>query len=323
MNGNFETIRQILARNEPIAIICSLRPTLDEMAAALSLYIALGDSGKNVSIVSPQEPLVEVASLVGIDKVKRSFDGGKSGDLTVSFPYQEGEIDKISYTLEGGFLNIIVKASQQGLSFSEKDVLFKRSGDGPSVIFTIGVGRLSDLTPIFNLEEVKNTTIVNIDNKPDNQGYGEIVLVNPQASSLSEEVANLILGLDLRLDIDASQNILSGISAATNNFSNPKTSALSFEMAAIMMRNGARREQRREDRQSFTPPVSQNPILNPILTQNPNQQVAQTPRSGQAGQQNPNNRGNIQREYQKEDKDTTPPGDWLEPKIFKGSTNVG
>lgn len=320
MNGNFDAIRQIISRNEPIAVVCAERPTLDEMAAALSLYLALSDSGKNVSIVSPQEPLVEVSSLVGIDKVKRSFDGGKSGDLTVSFPYQEGEIDKISYTLEGGFLNIIVKASQMGLTFSEKDVIFKRSGDTPSVIFTVGVRGLSDLTPIFNLGEVKNTTIINIDNNPNNQGYGEIVLINPQASSLSEEVANLILSLDLRLDVDASQNILSGIQSATNNFSNPKTSALAFEMAGICMRNGARRGQRKEDRQSFPQSIPQDSMSGEDLSPN---QKAQTPPSGQAGQpQNSSSRGNVTREYQKENKDTTPPGDWLEPKIFKGSTNV-
>ena len=315
MDGNFDAIRQAIARNEPIAVICSSRPALDEMAAALSLYLSLADSGKNVSILSPQEPLVEVSNLVGVDRVKRSFDGGKSGDLTVSFPYQEGEIDKISYTLEGGFLNIIVKASQMGLSFSEKDVLFKRSGDAPGVIFTIGVGRLSDLTSIFNLEEVKNTTIINIDNNPDNQGYGEIVLVNPQASSLSEEIANLILSLDLRLDIDSSQNIMSGIQSATNNFSNPKTSALAFEMAAVCMRNGASRGQRAKDRQSFPPVISQSSPQGSIPIQNPNQKIVQPP--------TPNNRGNVTREYQKENKDATPPGDWVGPKIFKGSSNVG
>lgn len=314
MNGNLETIRQIIARNEPMAVICGVRPTIDQMAAALSLYLALSNGGKDVSIISPQEPLVEVSNLVGIDKVKRAFDGGKSGDLTVSFPYQEGEIDKISYTLEGGFLNIIVKATQLGLSFSEKDVIFKRSGDAPGVIFAVGVDKLSDLTGVFNLDDVKNTTIVNIDSNPDNQGYGEIVLVNPQASSLSEEIANLVLALDLRLDIDSSQNILSGIQSATNNFSNPNTSALAFEMAANMMRNGATRSQKRTDRQSFPPVVSQDLNQRPF-PMHPQKQKPQLP-------QNPNNRGNVAREYQKENKDTAPPGDWIEPKVFKGPTNV-
>lgn len=317
MNNNFESIRQALGRNELMAVIAGVNPTIDQMAAALSLYIALSGSGKNVSILSPQEPLVEVSNLVGIDKVRRNFDGGKSGDLTVSFPYQEGEIDKISYTLEGGFLNIIVKATQLGLTFSEKDVIFKRSGDAPGVIFAVGVEKLSDLTGIFNLDEVKNTTIINIDNNPNNQGYGEIVLVNPQSSSLSEEIANLILALDLRLDIDSSQNILSGIQSATNNFSNPNTSALAFEMVGVCMRNGAIRIQKRSDRQSFPPIVSQDLSQRPFPGQ-PQKQKSQQPQQPP----NPNNRGNITREYQKENKDTTPAGDWLEPKVFKGSTNV-
>ncbi len=309
MNGNFDAIRQVLAKNGSIVVTVGPKPTVDEMGAALALYLSLRDSGKDVSVVSPQEVLVEVSNLVGVDQVRKSYQGGRSGDLTVSFPYQEGEIDKISYTLEKGHLNIIVKASAMGLSFSEKDVLFRRSADTPSVIFTVGVAKLSDLTPIFNLDSIKNTTIINIDNNADNQGFGEVVLVNPQASSLSEEVANLILGLDLRLDVDSSQNLLSGLSFATNNFSNPRTSALAFEMAAIMMRNGAKRGQRTKDRQAFIQRPSQQ--QNPNISQNSSQN------------QNPNNRGNITREYQKENKDDeAPPGDWLAPKIFKGSTNV-
>ena len=67
---------------------------------------------------------MEVSSLVGIDKVKKSFNGGANGDLTVTFPYKEGEIEKISYTLEEGKLNILVKAGENGLSFNEKDVEF-------------------------------------------------------------------------------------------------------------------------------------------------------------------------------------------------------
>jgi len=50
--------------------------------------------------------------------------GGQGGDLIVSFPYKEGEIDKVSYTLENELLNIVVKEGPLGLNFSQKDVKF-------------------------------------------------------------------------------------------------------------------------------------------------------------------------------------------------------
>ena len=313
MNGNFDTVKQAIEKPGSLAIVVSARPNMDQMGGALALYLGLKDLGKDVSIISSQDPLVEVSNLVGVDKVRKSFESGQSGDLTVSFPYQEGEIEKISYTLENGFLNIVVKASAQGLTFNEKDILFKRTGSAtPLVLFAVGVQKLSDLTPMFNLDSLKDTVIVNIDNSPDNQGFGEVSFVNPNASSVSEEVANLMLGLDLRIDIDGSQNILSGISFGTQNFSNPRTSALAFEMAAIMMRRGAKRAQKKDrpDRHNNSSPIQSFPNA---PTQN---QLSRL-------QQELKNRGNIQRENQRENNDTTPSGDWMEPKVFKGSTNVG
>ena len=183
--NNLDRIIELLNKNEPIGIALGTNYGLDEMAAALGLYLSLLDSGKQVSIASPQSPLVEVSNLVGIDKVKPNFEGPKGGDLIVSFPYQNDEIDKVSYTLEEGHLNIIVKGKDGVLSFGEKDVIFKNTQTAPSAVFVIGTSRLSDLGRLFDPETMKNSQVVNIDNKADNQGFGDIVMVQPTASSVS------------------------------------------------------------------------------------------------------------------------------------------
>ena len=103
------------------------------MGAALSLYLALKTTGKNVTVATPSSPLVEVSSLVGIDEVKTSL-GGEGGDLVVSFPYKEGEIEKVSYTRDDNFLNIVVKAGENGLNFKETDVKFTRGAAAPEVL---------------------------------------------------------------------------------------------------------------------------------------------------------------------------------------------
>ena len=48
------------------------------------------------------------------------------------------------------------------------------------------------LVQLFDPAVLKDTVVVNIDNKPDNQGYGDIVMVSNKFSSISEAVANLI-----------------------------------------------------------------------------------------------------------------------------------
>ena len=61
-------------------------------------FLSLQAANKTVSILSAKQPLVEVSNLIGIDQVKANFES-KSGDLIVSFPYQNDEIGKVSYTL--------------------------------------------------------------------------------------------------------------------------------------------------------------------------------------------------------------------------------
>lgn len=283
-----QKLKELIANNEKIAIAVGKNPSIDEMGAALSLYLSLKASNKNVVVACPTEPLVEVSSLVGIDKVKTIF-ASDGADLVVSFPYKEGEIEKVSYTLEDGDLNIIVKAGSNGLSFAEKDVRYKRGGGSSlsSLLFVIGTPRLSDLGKLFDPELLKETTVVNIDNKVDNQGFGDIVLVSPRFSSVCEQIANLINFLGLPLDIDGAQNLLSGISFATDNFQKPTTSFLAFEMAGVLLKKGAVRK----------PSISFKPL--------PQMQEIQEEDFGQ------------DRQSQEE-----APPDWLAPKVYKGSTLV-
>ena len=247
-NPNIQKIKDLVTQSRSIAILVGGASGLDEMASALSLFLSLRYANKQVVIACPVAPTVAISSLVGIDKVKTSFQSASSGgDLVVSFPYREGEIEKVSYTIDNGFLNIVVKAGETGLAFDERDVQYKRGGEAagdapPELMFVIGTPRLTDLGNLFNPEYLRDTRVVNIDNKVENQGFGDIILVSPQASSVSELIADVIMGLGLELDLDIAQNLLSGISDATSNFQSPSTSSVAFEIAGVLMRKGAVRE---------------------------------------------------------------------------------
>ncbi len=240
-NNVVQQIKDAIAQSQSIGVVAPKNPSMDEMAAALSLYLLLKSTNKNVSIASPSDPIVEISSLVGIDKVEKALKGsGGVGDLTVSFPYTEGEIEKVSYTLEEGYLNIIVKAAEQGLTFDEKDVEYTRGGGNLDLVFTVGAPNLADLDPVFDTQNL-DIKIVNIDNKEENEQFGDIVLISQKLSSLSEGVADLALSLGLHIDEDSAQNLLNGISSETGNFQDSKTSSLAFEMAALLMKKGATR----------------------------------------------------------------------------------
>lgn len=300
-----QKIKDLLPKHEHIAIVVGQNPTLDTMGAALALYLTLQQSQKKVTIASPTDPIVEISSLVGIDKVEKSLNGA-AGDLVVSFPYKDGEIEKVSYTIEDDFLNIVVKAGGNGLTFSEKDIQYKRGGTTPSLLFVVGTPRLSDLGQLFNPNALKDTTVINIDNKGDNQGFGDIVLVSPKFSSVSEQVAHLLSFLQLHIDVDSAQNLMSGILQATDNFQKPTTSYLALEMAGMLMRRGAQRHMQTYQRQPQFIPSDESDFMIPDeesvedLSQKTKKEEPKT-------QQRP---------------DKNPPPDWLMPKVYRGSTNL-
>ena len=309
-NVTFQKIRDLLDKHEVIGIAVGNNPTVDEMAAALSLNLYLSSLNKKVSIASPAPTLVELSSLVGIDKVKTSLDGD-SGDLIVSFPYQNTAIQKVSYTIEEGFLNIVVKADEKGLNFLDNEVKFRRGGGVPTLLFVVGTSRLLDLGTLFNPEALKDTVVVNIDNKADNQGFGDVVLVSANFSSVSEQMTRLLTYFEPKLEVDIAQNLLAGISFATDNFQNPKTSYVAFEMAGMLLRSGAQRgiahkskyQDVDESLMSFVPQAPiQPPVQRPMQDQRPMQPKRE------------------EKTQVKSDKNPTP--DWLTPKVYKGQTNV-
>ncbi len=346
MDSSIQRIKDLLEQNDTINIAVGKNPTIDEMGAALALSLSLQQVGKKTVVACPTEPLVELSNLVGINKVTQALSG-EGGDLVVSFPYKEGEIEKVSYTIDAGYLNIVVKAGTSGLSFKEDDVKYKRDGQAPKNLFIIGTSRLSDLETLFDPNKLKDTTIVNIDTKKDNQGFGDIVVVSPEASSVSEKIAELLILLALPVDTDIAQNLLSGITQATGNFQKPITTAVAFEMAGILMKKGAIRAQRTQPRadvnedeedlfMSFAKQPQQAPSPFPLPQKGFNQPQQPMPRPQRPVQtQFPSQQPTIpqnnsapflkpatQSPEDKTQKEEEAPPDWLTPKVYRGSSTI-
>lgn len=340
-NNLVQQVKDAISRSNSIGVVVGQNPTLDDMAATLSLYLLLNQIGKKVVVASPTTPLVEVSSLVGINKVQTNL-GGEAGDLVVSFPYAEGEIDKVSYTLENNQLNIIVKSGEKGLSFDERDVRYTRGSGRVDLLFVVGTARLSDLGELAAGDKLSGAKIINIDNKGVNQKFGDIVLVYPQATSVTEVVGDLILSLGLNIDQDAAQNMLSGLTSATNNFQDPRTSALAFEVASFAVKSGAKRDgaaraqattfmTTQQVQQMQQPPQQQQFSNNQqmerqkfedLTPERPStfQEVAR-PQPQTETQRVQRIQEDLQQEHAASQTKEAPI-DWLSPKVYKGSTNV-
>lgn len=218
-----QKLGELLAREQVINILVRKDPDIDTMAGALALFLSLEKTGKQVSIVCPSEPIVEISSLVGIDKVGRAFKGANGRDLTLILPYEKGKIDKISYNIEGDKIHLVVKAGPQGLGFDKNDIEFVQSGEAQAKVILVGVSNpAADLGDLYREEFASGEDVINI--------------------SGSENITFALQQLGLPVDIDIAQNLLSGIISATDNFQNAKTEGSTFEAAAFLMKYGAKRQ---------------------------------------------------------------------------------
>ena len=292
---------------------------IDNTAAALSLYLSLRSAGKNVQVISLSDPMVEESHLVGIDNIEKSFSGNVK-TLTISVPYREGEIDKVSYNIEKDRLNVNLFAQTHGISFSEKDINYIRQGSAPSALITLGVRLKSDLAGVTEL--VQDSKILQIDIRS-NDRLGSIALIDPTYSSVSEAVTELLYELAFPVDIDTAQNLLDGIVAATDNFS--KTASMfAFQFAGLLMQSGAQRRQVEQMPQAEEVFPQAEELLKPRDV-NYNQKVARdffkssVPAPVTPAPSNISNQPSPEEVPQGETTGGEVPSDWFLPKVFKGS----
>lgn len=330
--------RNLLENAKSVLIAVHANPTVDSIAASLSLYLALSSVGKQATVICPTSMTVEFNQLVGVDKVVGSVSGGSGRNLIISFPYQEGSIEKVSYNIENDTFNLVIEPREGYPQVTPENIRYSNGGGTTDLVITINSPRLTDLGRTYqdNQNLFRDKPLINIDYASHNARYGKVNLVDPSVSCTSELVVSLLSQLGFTIDADTASNLLTGISAGSANFSSETTSASTFEAAAICLKSGARKSIQmaapiQYGSDAFAPMGQQQPVSIPF----PNPPKASFPRP-QAGSFSNSNiqsqpiMGKPQTGKQKTASPThqppresthpeTPP-DWLKPKIYKGST---
>lgn len=331
--------QQSVERARSILVILSNRPTTDHIAAALALYLALPEIGKNVNVACGSKPS-NASSLIGSDKIVSSI--GSSSNFIVSLDYEEGSIEKVSYNIEGDKFNLVIEP-RPGFNFSKDKVHFNNGVGQADLLIMIGVSNPQDTGEMFSQLEpmMGKADVINIDTNNRNMRYGRTNLVYDNMGSVSELVTQLLSEMQLLNNTDAASNLLTGIGEATNQFTSPTTTSDSFESAALLMRVGAKKiavspthapaeyrppaqpaswNQPSQHRQGFshTAPSygTQSPSRPPLAPRAPRQQsYTPAPQPVMGHTPMPPAMPPMHNQPHKAD-DTTPP-DWLKPKIFR------
>jgi len=279
-NYPFSQIQELVSSSQNFLILIPRNPSLDQVAAALSLHLSLQEAGKKTTVLSLDKMVVGFSHVVGLDQVQTNLT---SNELVATLNYPVENIEKVFTTNEEkGNLQIVVRTKQGKEPIRKEDFFFSNTSFLPDLIFTIGAHKPEGLGRIYQerKEMFTKKPIVDIDNHPDNVSFGKVNLVDTSASSLCEIVTFLISQIRLPLTQDVGANLILGIREQTDNFQKGKVSADTFEAASIAMRAQELQKEALSSQQ-----VSSRP---------------KRPLSSQSGKE--------------------PPPEWLEPKIYKGST---
>ena len=260
-----------------ILILLPLKPYFDQVAAALSLYLAIKGK-KEATIVCTTPMIVEFNRLVGVNKISTEV-GNKN--LVIRFAgYKASEIEKVSYDVENGEFRLTVVPKAGFVSPKKEQVDLGYSGISADTVILVG-GAMESHFPTLS-QEVAGAKILHIGTRA-LSGSAALSFARP-ASSTSELVAQLIAEAGLTLDADIATNLLMGIEEGSREFKGQDVTADTFQTIATLLRAGGKRGGARPEKTTF--PVGAIP-------------------------------GEV---FQEPEKKEEPPKDWLEPKIYKGTS---
>ncbi len=229
-----------LGQADDLKILLPEKPRLDQVAAATALSASLNKSGKKTQVVCSRPLTVEFSQVVGVEKITNQLEGRS---FIININYSLANIEKINWDdREQERVSLIIEPKPEAPSINDRLVSFKKGSGSLKNAIVFGFSSQKELDQTIKSLGVKKTldslSLVNINLNRESEFFGQIKLIDLEASSFSEIVAGLIEGLSLPIEGESAGNLLLGLQAATNSFSVSGLGPDTFEAAAFCLRAG-------------------------------------------------------------------------------------
>ncbi|MGB9707535.1 MAG: DHH family phosphoesterase [Microgenomates group bacterium] len=306
-------IGEIINKGASGVILTPPNSSIDTIAAATALYLALNKMGKNISLACSAK--IDNIPLTAADKFQTDIN--VSGDsLTISFPYIDGSIDRVDYNIQGENFNLIITPRPGYKKLDPSQVKFSYTGGKIDFFIIVDAASLNALGDLYlnNKEKFVGCEIINIDRHLTNNNFGTVNFVKKTAACLSEIIFELIENLKLEVDRDIATNLYAGILAGTNNFTSYSVNAQTLETAAKLLKAGAVKKVISKTNVIPSAPNS-HPFSfgKPTIGKPSNIMNSSLPKVNKIDTKPLES---VEKEVAKEPQET--PQDWLKPKIFRG-----
>lgn len=222
---------------ENILVALSKNPSVDEISAAIGLTLYLDGSQRHVTAIYSGKTPAALAFL----RPEATFESDTASLQDFVIALNKEKADHLRYKLDGDFVKVYITPYKTEIT--EKDLTFSQGDFNVDFVVAINVHSAEDLDEA--LAEygriMHDASIVDI-TRGEPGRLGEIEWSDPTASSVCEMVTELIFavqGSEAELEPDVATALLTGIVAATERFSNQRTTPETLELASKLMAMGA------------------------------------------------------------------------------------
>jgi len=237
-----EQFTEIIKQSHHILITFKKDFSVDAVASALALYLILNKMGKLIDIACDDFELPKnLKFLTNSAEIKTELSNLQK--FVISIATKDDNIDNFSYNIKDRQLKIYI--TPKSGAFSQKDVSAQNSEYKYDLIITVDTPDLDSLGKIYQnfTDFFYNTNIVNIDNKSDNEHFGQINLTNFNSTSTTEILFDLINEIDKELfDPEIATCLLAGMISKTKSFKTSNVTPRTLDIAGRLINMEADRE---------------------------------------------------------------------------------
>lgn len=236
---NNSSLQQVLGEVKKatnVLVTVSKSPTVDQLAAAVGLTLALNKIDKHATTVFSGV----VPSTIDFLQPEKSIETTTDSLRDFIIALDRAKADKLRYKVEDDVVRIFITPYRS--TISEHDLEFKHGDFNVDLVLALGVSSRDDLDEAIRAHGriLHDAVVVGVMHRDHKTDVGTMTWLDEQASSLCEMTAGLVVQLkEGVLDGQMSTAFLTGIIAETDRFKNEKTTPQALAIGSQLMAAGA------------------------------------------------------------------------------------
>lgn len=230
-------VAERIRTSDNVLVALSKDPSVDELSAALGLTFMLDKIGKRATAIFSGA----IPNAIEFLEPEKTFEANTDSLQDFIIALDKEKADHLRYKIDGDYVKVFITPYKT--TINESDMEFSHGDYNVDLVISLNVSEVGDLDAALSEygRIMHDATSINITAGVAGN-FGDIEWGNPEASSVSEMVGSLadaIKDKDDIFDKSISTALLAGIVAATNRFSNERTTAETMALASKLMAAGA------------------------------------------------------------------------------------